>query len=89
MPASPTDPFIEDSLAPAPVSIGREARVIRKAPIYQAATVVANKDSTPRTLSVASARPLKKAPRPAVKNDSDVVVRANNAEELPQNPLRN
>lgn len=85
-PAGPTDPFIEDNLTPPPVPVSREARVIRKAPVYQAASVIARKDNSPRTFSVATARPLKKAPRPMVKEA--VVVRANNAEEVPANPLR-
>ncbi len=89
-PAQPADPFIDDDLTPPPVPVS-EARVLRKAPVYRAATVVSAPAKTPRRISISRAKPLGKVVRVSSHSEDHVVVRANNrsvCDDVPDNPLR-
>ena len=90
-PFSPSNPFIPDDLTPSPVPV-TEARVLKRAPVYNAKSIASRSFKTPRRISVLKAQPLGKVTQASLQSRERVVIRANNeseAEAIPTNPLRN
>ena len=87
-PSQPSNPFIDDYLTPPPVALPTsQARASRTTAAGGGESVLCRSkaEETPRTISVASARPLKTVRNVAVVRANNVT---DNGEQVPENPLR-